>query len=80
MRFGRSSIHAWGLFARERIEPEEFIIEYVGEIIRKSLSEQREKEYNESGLGSSYLFRLDDDWVVDATMRASPCLHCLPNT
>ena len=32
LRFGRSRVHAWGLFAKEDIEPEEFIIEYVGQV------------------------------------------------
>lgn len=33
LRFGRSRVHAWGLFAKQDIEPEEFIIEYVGQVI-----------------------------------------------
>lgn len=32
LRFGRSRVHAWGLFAKQDIEPEEFIIEYVGQV------------------------------------------------
>ena len=32
LRFGRSRVHAWGLFARQDIEPETFIIEYVGQV------------------------------------------------
>ena len=32
LRFGRSRVHAWGLFAKQAIEPETFIIEYVGQV------------------------------------------------
>ena len=32
LRFGRSRVHAWGLFAKQDIEAEEFIIEYVGQV------------------------------------------------
>ncbi|KAH0981888.1 hypothetical protein GBA52_009065 [Prunus armeniaca] len=33
-RFQRSKIHDWGLVALEPIEAEDFVIEYVGELIR----------------------------------------------
>ncbi|KAL3151508.1 hypothetical protein ABBQ38_012507 [Trebouxia sp. C0009 RCD-2024] len=69
LRFGRSRVHAWGLFAKQDIEPEEFIIEYVGQTIRTSLLDVREKAYERSGLGSSYLFRIDESWAVDATRQ-----------
>ncbi len=32
MKFCRSSIHDWGLFALEPIAAEEMVIEYVGEV------------------------------------------------
>ncbi|KAK9863723.1 hypothetical protein WJX84_008689, partial [Apatococcus fuscideae] len=69
LKFGRSQVHAWGLFAMERIEPGDFVIEYVGQLIRLKLSDAREAEYEASGLGSSYLFRIDHEWVVDATKK-----------
>ena len=34
LKFARSSIHDWGLFAMEKIEANEMIIEYIGELIR----------------------------------------------
>lgn len=40
LRFGRSRVHAWGLFAKQDIEPEEFIIEYVGQVNTALLSTQ----------------------------------------
>uniref|UniRef100_A0A7S1YDV0 [histone H3]-lysine(4) N-trimethyltransferase n=1 Tax=Sexangularia sp. CB-2014 TaxID=1486929 RepID=A0A7S1YDV0_9EUKA len=67
LRFARSGIHNWGLFAAERIEPTEMIIEYVGEVIRQKIADVREERYERVGIGSSYLFRLDDDTIIDAT-------------
>ena len=34
MKFQRSSIHGWGLFAQEIIRADEMVIEYVGELVR----------------------------------------------
>lgn len=34
LRFQRSKIHDWGLVALEPIEAEDFVIEYIGELIR----------------------------------------------
>jgi len=67
MTFGKSSIHDWGLFARENIGADEMVIEYVGQVVRPVISDVREKRYEKQGIGSSYLFRIDQDYVVDAT-------------
>ncbi|XP_047250354.1 histone-lysine N-methyltransferase ATXR7 isoform X13 [Capsicum annuum] len=69
LRFQQSKIHDWGLVALEPIDAEDFVIEYVGELIRRRVSDIREHYYEKIGIGSSYLFRLDDDYVVDATKR-----------
>lgn len=69
LRFQRSKIHDWGLVALEPIDAEDFVIEYVGELIRPRISDIRERHYEKMGIGSSYLFRLDDGYVVDATKR-----------
>ena len=45
------------------------IIEYVGERIRQPVAEMREKNYVKSGIGSSYLFRVDENNVIDATKK-----------
>ena len=67
MTFGKSAIHDWGLFAMEYIGADEYVIEYVGVVIRPNLSDVREQRYEKQGIGSSYLFRIDQDYVVDAT-------------
>ncbi|GJJ16178.1 hypothetical protein Clacol_010458 [Clathrus columnatus] len=71
LRFARSPIHDWGLYAMERIAKGEMVIEYVGEVIRQAVADKREKAYERQGIGSSYLFRIDDDIVVDATKKGN---------
>uniref|UniRef100_A0A8V5GLV0 Uncharacterized protein n=1 Tax=Melopsittacus undulatus TaxID=13146 RepID=A0A8V5GLV0_MELUD len=67
LRFGRSRIHEWGLFAMEPIAADEMVIEYVGQNIRQVVADMREKRYAQEGIGSSYLFRVDQDTIIDAT-------------
>lgn len=67
--FARSAIHDWGLYALEPIAEREMIIEYVGERIRQQVADLREKAYLRSGIGSSYLFRVDENTVIDATKK-----------
>ena len=45
MKFGKSAIHDWGLFAMEHIGQDEMVIEYVGDVVRPLLSDIREKRY-----------------------------------
>lgn len=71
IRFQRSNIHDWGLFALETIEANEMVIEYVGQAIRQEVAEHRERVYERMGIGSSYLFRVDDDCIIDATKRGN---------
>ncbi|PLW07430.1 hypothetical protein PCASD_22403, partial [Puccinia coronata f. sp. avenae] len=61
----------WGLYAMETIPAGEMVIEYVGEVIRQAVADRREKLYERMGIGSSYLFRVDDDLVVDATKKGN---------
>lgn len=67
--FARSAIHNWGLYALDPIGAKEMIIEYVGESIRQQVAEHREKSYLKTGIGSSYLFRIDENTVIDATKK-----------
>uniref|UniRef100_A0A671USQ5 [histone H3]-lysine(4) N-trimethyltransferase n=1 Tax=Sparus aurata TaxID=8175 RepID=A0A671USQ5_SPAAU len=43
------------------------VIEYVGQIIRQV----REQRYEDEGIGSSYLFRIDQDTIIDATKHGN---------
>ncbi|CAH1233887.1 SETD1B [Branchiostoma lanceolatum] len=67
LSFRKSRIHDWGLFALEPIAAEEMVIEYVGQCIRQTIADERERRYEEQGIGSSYLFRVDHDMIIDAT-------------
>ena len=67
LRFGKSFIHDWGLFAMEPIAADEMVIEYVGQRIRPIVADLRESKYESLGIGSSYLFRIDLESIIDAT-------------
>ena len=67
LSFRKSGIHGWGLYAEHPIEAEEMVIEYKGEIISNKVCERREHTYEKSGQGSSYMFRINRNEVIDAT-------------
>jgi len=83
VKFARSAIHNWGLYAMENINKDDMIIEYVGEEVRQQIAELRENRYLKSGIGSSYLFRIDDNTVIDATKKGGIARFinhsCMPN-
>ncbi|KAL7023223.1 hypothetical protein ACKWTF_012520 [Chironomus riparius] len=67
LKFAKSAIHDWGLFAMEPIAADEMVIEYVGQMVRPSVADLRETKYEAIGIGSSYLFRIDLETIIDAT-------------
>lgn len=67
LKFAKSGIHDWGLFAMEPIAADEMVIEYVGQMIRPVVADTREAKYEAIGIGSSYLFRIDVETIIDAT-------------
>ncbi|OAQ96293.1 hypothetical protein LLEC1_00141 [Akanthomyces lecanii] len=83
VKFARSAIHNWGLYTMEDIHKDDMIIEYVGEEVRQQISEIRENRYLKSGIGSSYLFRIDENTVIDATKKGGIARFinhsCMPN-
>ena len=83
VKFARSAIHNWGLYAMEDIAANDMIIEYVGEKVRQQVADMRERQYLKSGIGSSYLFRIDENTVIDATKRGGIARFinhsCTPN-
>ncbi|XP_076803185.1 histone-lysine N-methyltransferase 2A-like isoform X2 [Clavelina lepadiformis] len=66
----RSSIHGRGLYCKRDLEAGEMIMEYTGQMIRKDLTDKREKHYESKSIGC-YMFRMDDLYVVDATILGS---------
>lgn len=83
LRLGRSPIHCWGLFSETKIVAGDMVIEFVGEVVSQKVSEKREKSYLENGIGSSYLFTLDNGFVVDGTKKGNMSRFinhsCTPN-
>jgi F/Y-rich N-terminus/SET domain/PHD-like zinc-binding domain/Bromodomain/PHD-finger/F/Y rich C-terminus len=78
----RSHIHGWGLFTKVDIKKDGMIIEYMGEVVRQCIADKREKGYETLGIGSCYMFRLDLQRIVDATMigcMARFMNHCCKN-
>ena len=71
VKFMRSLIHGWGLFAMEEIPKDTLVIEYLGEQIRMSLCDHREEKNEEMGEMSSYMFRINREQVVDATRHGN---------
>ena len=55
----------------ENINPGDIVCEYVGEIISNKVADQREKNYEKWGLGDCYMFRLDNNQVIDATLKGN---------
>jgi histone-lysine N-methyltransferase SETD1 len=70
LAFGRSRVHAWGMFAAEGISPGDFIAEYTGELVRLGpLLDLRERLHESRGL-ADYFFRISGTgWAADATLR-----------
>ena len=65
-----SGIHGLGLFSLQEIDSGDMVIEYAGTVIRSILTDYRERYYESRGIGC-YMFRIDIDDVVDATMSGN---------
>ena len=53
----------------EAIASDEMVIEYVGEVVRQPVADERAPL--RGGVGSSYLFRVDHDYISDATRNGN---------
>ena len=83
LRFDRSGVHAWGVFADEGIREGEMVIEYRGVLVGNAVCEKREVEYERAKIGSDYMFRIDGTTVCDATKQGNVArfinASCSPN-
>ncbi|KAK8275549.1 histone-lysine N-methyltransferase ATX2 isoform X1 [Gossypium raimondii] len=84
LAFGKSGIHGFGIFAKHPHRAGDMVIEYTGELVRPSIADRREHFIYNSLVGAgTYLFRIDNERVIDAT-RAGSIAHlinhsCEPN-
>ncbi|KAF2322266.1 hypothetical protein GH714_009861 [Hevea brasiliensis] len=81
---GKSGIHGFGIFAKHPHRAGDMVIEYTGELVRPPIADRREHFIYNSLVGAgTYMFRINDERVIDAT-RAGSIAHlinhsCEPN-
>ena len=82
LTFGKSNIHGWGLIAKQFLKAGSMVVEYVGERLRPSVADLREKVYERTG-HDVYLLAADDKTVIDTTVKGSIARFtnhsCTPN-
>ena len=81
IRRRRSGIAGWGVFASEPISKNTRIIDYAGELIHNSRSEEREERYMAEGC--VWVFRINRSWSRDANVGGNVARFinhsCAPN-
>ncbi|XP_068589687.1 histone-lysine N-methyltransferase 2D isoform X4 [Cebidichthys violaceus] len=78
----RSRIQGLGLYAAKDLEKHTMVIEYIGTVIRNEVANRREKIYEFQNRGI-YMFRINNEQVIDATLTGGPARYvnhsCAPN-
>ncbi|XP_019751164.1 histone-lysine N-methyltransferase 2D isoform X5 [Hippocampus comes] len=78
----RSRIQGLGLYAAKDLEKHTMVIEYIGTVIRNEVANRREKVYELQNRGI-YMFRINNEQVIDATLTGGPARYvnhsCAPN-
>ncbi|KAL1495474.1 hypothetical protein AB1Y20_016840 [Prymnesium parvum] len=83
----RSPIHNWGLFTTRPVPKDGIVVEYKGRELRNTVADRKEKWYEAGAIkgqgGDCYMFRLDEECVLDATTCGNAARFmnhcCTPN-
>ncbi|XP_049337977.1 histone-lysine N-methyltransferase 2C isoform X4 [Astyanax mexicanus] len=77
-----SRIQGLGLFAARDIEKQTMVIEYLGDVLRAEVAARKELHYKAKNR-KAFMFRIDGEYVIDATCSGSPARYinhsCSPN-
>ncbi|MBK7382138.1 MAG: SET domain-containing protein-lysine N-methyltransferase [Flavobacteriales bacterium] len=65
----RSKIHGNGVFATAPIRKGEHIVEYLGQFLTHAEADEKYKEGTDSG--HTFLFTLNEHWIVNANVRGN---------
>ncbi|XP_010457683.1 PREDICTED: histone-lysine N-methyltransferase ATX2-like isoform X2 [Camelina sativa] len=72
LAFGKSGIHGFGIFTKLPHRAGDMVIEYTGELVRAPIADKREHLIYNSMVGAgTYMFRIDNERVIDATRTGS---------
>ncbi|CAD6245259.1 unnamed protein product [Miscanthus lutarioriparius] len=73
----------WGAIALETIGKDDFVIEFVGEVIDDAMCEDRLLDMRQRRDQNFYMCKVGKDFVIDATFRGNACRFfnhsCQPN-
>ncbi|XP_010438120.1 PREDICTED: histone-lysine N-methyltransferase ASHR3-like isoform X2 [Camelina sativa] len=71
MKIVKTEHCGWGVEAAEPINKEDFIIEYIGEVISDAQCEQRLWDMKNKGINEFYMCEIHKDFTIDATFKGN---------
>ncbi|KAJ1970511.1 hypothetical protein H4R35_005820 [Dimargaris xerosporica] len=83
VRIIKTRLKGFGLVAAEDLGRDEFVMEYIGEVIRRSQFAKRTQVYEQENIEHHYFMSIRNDEVIDATRKG--CIarfvnhSCAPN-